>query len=163
VPAVSANAKLITSSSTARCLALLVGAAVLFNGIRVGEVTSLDLVADRPHDVHATVAVKEYTPVRADTKVTLDFQGLTGIPVVALEGGEDATAPKVDNALIAEKGAGESMTQAARNALRKVDNVLSENATPLHQAIANLSTFTDGLARNTPLATQRRRGPSSTI
>jgi len=129
---------------------LLVGAAVLFNGIRVGEVTSLDLVADRPHDVYATVAVTEHTPVRADTKVTLDFQGLTGVPVVALEGGEDANAPKVENALIAEKGAGESMTQAARNALRKVDNVLSENATPLHQAIANLTTFTDGLARNTP-------------
>src|ERR1700759_4576910 len=48
---------------------LLVGAAVLFNGIRVGEVTSLDLVADRPHDVHVTIAVDEQTPVRADTKV----------------------------------------------------------------------------------------------
>jgi phospholipid/cholesterol/gamma-HCH transport system substrate-binding protein len=129
---------------------LLVGAAVLFNGIRVGEVTSLDLVADRPHDVHATIAVAEGTPVRADTKVGLDFQGLTGVPVVALEGGEDAAAPKVEGALVAEKGAGQSMTQAARDALRKVDSVLSENSAPLHDAISNLSTFTDGLARNTP-------------
>lgn len=129
---------------------LLVGAAVLFNGIRVGEVTSLELVADQPHDVHATIAVAEYTPVRADTKVGLDFQGLTGVPVVALEGGEDAAAPKVEGALIAEKGAGQSMTQAARDALRKVDSVLSENAAPLHEAVNNLSTFTDGLARNTP-------------
>jgi phospholipid/cholesterol/gamma-HCH transport system substrate-binding protein len=129
---------------------LLVGAAVLFNGIRVGEVTSLDLVADRPHDVHATIAVAEHTPVRADTKVGLDFQGLTGVPVVALEGGADPAAPKVEGALIAEKGAGQSMTQAARDALHKVDSVLSDNATPLHEAITNLSTFTDGLARNTP-------------
>jgi phospholipid/cholesterol/gamma-HCH transport system substrate-binding protein len=129
---------------------LLVGAAVLFNGIRVGEVTALDLVADRPHDVHATIAVAEQTPVRADTKVSLDFQGLTGVPVVALEGGEDAAAPRVQDALIAEKGAGQSMTQAARDALRKVDSVLSQNAAPLHDAISNLSTFTDGLARNTP-------------
>ena len=129
---------------------LLVGAAVLFNGIRVGEVTSLDLVADRPHDVHATIAVAERTPVRANTKVSLDFQGLTGVPVVALEGGEDASAPPVQGALVAEKGAGQSMTQAARDALRKVDSVLSENAVPLHEAINNLSTFTDGLARNTP-------------
>jgi hypothetical protein len=37
--------------------------------------------------------------------------------------------------LIAEKGAGQSMTQAARDALRRVDSVLSENATPLHDAI----------------------------
>jgi phospholipid/cholesterol/gamma-HCH transport system substrate-binding protein len=129
---------------------LLVGAAVLFNGIRVGEVTSLDLVADRPHDVHATIAVAEHTPVRADTKVGLDFQGLTGVPVVALEGGEDASAPPVKGALNAEKGAGQSMTQAARDALRKVDSVLSENAVPLHEAISNLSTFTGGLARNAP-------------
>jgi phospholipid/cholesterol/gamma-HCH transport system substrate-binding protein len=42
------------------------------------------------------------------------------------------------------------MTQAARDALRKVDHVLSDNAAPLHDAIANLSTFTEGLARNTP-------------
>src|ERR1700752_4130727 len=79
---------------------LLVGAAVLFNGIRVGEVTSLDLVADRPHDVHATIAVAEHTPVRADTKVGLDFQGLTGVPVVALEGGESAEAPPVQGLLV---------------------------------------------------------------
>ena len=129
---------------------LLVGAAVLFNGIRVGEVTSLDLVADRPHDVHATIAVIEHTPVRADTKVGLDFQGLTGVPVVAMEGGEDSAAPKVEGVLIAEKGAGQSMTQAARDALRRVDSVLSDNSVPLHEAITNLSTFTDGLARNTP-------------
>jgi len=129
---------------------LLVGAAVLFNGIRVGEVTSLALVPDRPHDVHATVAVAEHTPVRSDTRVGLDFQGLTGVPVIALEGGEDATAPPVQGALVAEKGAGQSMTQAARDALRKVDSVLSDNAAPLHEAISNLSTFTEGLARNTP-------------
>jgi len=41
------------------------------------------------------------------------------------------------------------MTQAARDALRKVDFVLSENSEPLKKTIANLQTFTDGLARNT--------------
>lgn len=129
---------------------LLVGAAVLFNGIRVGEVTALELIPDRPQDVHATIAVVEHTPVRSDTKVGLDFQGLTGVPVVSLEGGGSDGAPPVQGALIAEKGAGQSMTQAARNALRKVDAVLSDNAAPLHDAITNLSTFSDGLARNTP-------------
>src|SRR6201996_7977447 len=90
---------------------LLVGAGVLFNGIRVGEVTSLALVADHPHDVHATIAVSERTPVRADTKVGLDFQGLTGVPVVALEGGESSSGRPVNGALVAEQGAGQSMTQ----------------------------------------------------
>jgi phospholipid/cholesterol/gamma-HCH transport system substrate-binding protein len=127
---------------------LLVGAGVLFNGIRVGEVTSLDLVADRPHDVHATIAVAERTPVRADTKVTLDFQGLTGVPVISLEGGESAAARLVTGPLIAEKDAGQSMTQAARDALRRVDTVLSDNAAPLHDAIGNIGTFAEALARN---------------
>ncbi len=129
---------------------LLVGAAVLFNGIRVGEVTSLELVADDPQGVHATISVDETTPVRANTKVGLDFQGLTGVPVVALEGGDAAGAAPVKGPLIAEKGAGQSMTQAARDALRKVDDVLSDNAAPLHDTIGNLSIFADGLARNTP-------------
>src|SRR5438477_1195995 len=66
---------------------LLVGAAVLFNGIRVGEVTDLGLAPDNPRRVDATISVASNTPVRADTKVGLEFQGLTGVPVVALEGG----------------------------------------------------------------------------
>jgi phospholipid/cholesterol/gamma-HCH transport system substrate-binding protein len=127
---------------------LLVGAAVLFNGIRVGEVTSLGLVADSPHDVHATIAVAQNTPVRADTRVGLDFQGLTGVPVISLEGGDSAGAPQVTGPLIAEKGAGQSMTQAAREALRRVDTVLSDNAAPLHETIGNLGTFAEALARN---------------
>ena len=129
---------------------LLVGAAVLFNGIRVGEVTSLELSAGDPRGVHAIVAVNENTPVRANTKVGLDFQGLTGVPVVALEGGDAAGAAPVKGPLVAEKGAGQSMTAAARDALRKVDDVLSDNAAPLHDTIGNLSTFAEGLARNTP-------------
>jgi phospholipid/cholesterol/gamma-HCH transport system substrate-binding protein len=127
---------------------LLVGAGVLFNGIRVGEVTALELVPDRPHDVHATIAVAEKTPVRADTKVGLDFQGLTGVPVISLEGGDNPNAPRVTGPLIAEKGAGQSMTQAARDALRRVDTVLTENAAPLHDAIGNIGTFAEALARN---------------
>jgi len=125
---------------------LLVGAGVLFNGIRVGEVTSLEFVADRPHDVRATIAVAQHTPVRADTRVGLDFQGLTGVPVVSLEGGDGAEAPQVSGPLVAEKGAGQSMTQAARDALRRVDMVLSDNAAPLHDAIGNIGTFAEALA-----------------
>ena len=51
--------------------------------------------------------------------------------------------------LIAEPGAGQSMTQAARDALRKVDSVLSDNSGALKDTIANFKMFSDGLARNT--------------
>lgn len=128
---------------------LLIGAGVLFNGIRVGEVTDLALAPDNPRRVNATISVAATTPVRSDTKVGLEFQGLTGVPVIALEGGTLLANTGAVPTLIAEAGAGQSMTQAARDALRKVDSVLSENSEPLKKTIANLQTFTDGLARNT--------------
>jgi phospholipid/cholesterol/gamma-HCH transport system substrate-binding protein len=128
---------------------LLVGAAVLFNGIRVGEVTNLGLAADSPRQVDATIAVALGTPVHADTKVGLDFQGLTGVPVITLEGGKEVGASTASQILVADPAAGQSMTQAARNALGRVDSVLAENAEPLKNTIANLKTFTEGLAKNT--------------
>lgn len=128
---------------------LLVGAGVLFNGIRVGEVTELALAQDNPRFVNATIAVASTTPVRADTKVGLEFQGLTGVPVVALEGGIIVAKAGEMPTLIADPGAGQSMTQAARDALRRVDSVLEENSGPLKDTIANFRTFSDGLARNT--------------
>ena len=54
---------------------LLVGAAVLFNGIRVGEVTDLGLAPDSPRRVNATISVASTTPVRSDTKVRLGISG----------------------------------------------------------------------------------------
>ncbi|RXH08776.1 MCE family protein [Bradyrhizobium guangzhouense] len=127
---------------------LLVGAGVLFNGIRVGEVAQLGLAPDNPRFVNATISVASATPVRADTKVGLDFQGLTGVPVVTLEGGMILAKSGEPLTLIAEAGAGQSMTQAARGALRRVDSVLEDNSGPLKDTIANFRTFSDGLARN---------------
>src|ERR1700716_1544841 len=83
---------------------LLVGAAVLFNGIRVGEVTDLGLASNSPRRVNATVSVASTTPVRSDTKVGLEFQGLTGVPVVALEGGTLLANSGEVPTLIAEPG-----------------------------------------------------------
>lgn len=128
---------------------LLVGAGVLFNGIRVGEVTDLGLAPDNPRRVNATISVASSTPVRSDTRVGLDFQGLTGVPVVALEGGTQLSNSAGMPTLVAEPGAGLSMTQAARDALRKVDAVLSQNSEPLKETIANFKVFSEGLARNT--------------
>src|SRR5450631_705273 len=128
---------------------LLVGAGVLFNGIRVGEVTALALAPDSPRRVNATISVASTTPVRADTKVSLEFQGLTGVPVIALEGGTQIASSGPVPTLIADPGAGLSMTQAARDALLRVDSVLSENSEPLKDTIANFKVFSEGLARNT--------------
>jgi phospholipid/cholesterol/gamma-HCH transport system substrate-binding protein len=132
---------------------LLVGSSVLFNGIRVGEVTGLGLSADAPEDVVATVAVSRGTPIRSDTNVAIETQGLTGGAAVALRGGS-ASAPPVSAenggvpTLIASPQAGQDWTQAARDAFQRVDQVLAENAEALNSAITNIDTFSDALARN---------------
>jgi phospholipid/cholesterol/gamma-HCH transport system substrate-binding protein len=129
---------------------LLKGATVHFNGIRVGEVTDLGLTAEDPKQVMVTAALDPATPVRADTRVEIEFQGLTGATVISLRGGS-ATAPPLSGEpplLVADKVATESLTQAARETLRHLDAILKENADPLKGAIGNLNTFSIALARN---------------
>src|ERR1700682_4919332 len=85
---------------------LLVGAAVLFNGIRVGEVSDLGLAPGKPRSVNASISVASTTPVRADSRVGLEFQGLTGVPVIALEGGIMVANSGEVPTLFADAGAG---------------------------------------------------------
>ncbi|HSD91521.1 MAG TPA: ABC-type transport auxiliary lipoprotein family protein [Methyloceanibacter sp.] len=132
---------------------LLVGSAVLFNGIRVGEVTGLGLDPDAPQDVIATIAVDPNTPIRGDTIVSIETQGLTGGAAVALKGGSaDSPAVKAEGGLpptlIAAPLAGQDWTQSARDAFQRVDTILAENSEALHSAISNIDTFSDALARN---------------
>jgi phospholipid/cholesterol/gamma-HCH transport system substrate-binding protein len=132
---------------------LLVGSTVLFNGIKVGEVTDLALNPEHPQQVIATVAVDRGTPIGTDTLVSIETQGLTGGAAVAMTGGSAAppiapgegAAPPV---LIAKAGAGQDWTQAARDAFQHIDGILSDNSESLHDAIANIDTFSDALARN---------------
>ncbi len=132
---------------------LEVGSAVLFNGIRVGEVTGLALDREHPDQVVATIGVVNGVPVRSDTTVGIELQGLTGGAAVTLTGGTGDSPPvSAENGeppvLIAEPGAGLDWTSLGREVLRKLDNILSDNADNLHSAIANFNTFTDVLARN---------------
>src|SRR5207302_10426773 len=68
------------------------GGNVNFNGIRVGEVVSVKL--DNPRRVVALAMVENNAPLRKDTLVGLEFQGLTGDAAISVKGGEEA-APSV--------------------------------------------------------------------
>ena len=67
------------------------GGSVNFNGIRVGEVVSVKL--DDPRRVVALAMVENAAPIRKDTLVGLEFQGLTGVAAISLKGGEVAAPP----------------------------------------------------------------------
>ncbi|HEX2842855.1 ABC-type transport auxiliary lipoprotein family protein [Hyphomicrobium sp.] len=132
---------------------LVKGASVLFNGIRVGEVTDIELSPDAPKDVLVTLAVDKSAPVRSDTVVNVDFQGLTGAPVIELSGGAPGASPlAASNGAIPLLTAGpestETLTQSARGTLTRLDKVIDDNSAALHDAIAGISTFAGVLSRN---------------
>jgi phospholipid/cholesterol/gamma-HCH transport system substrate-binding protein len=129
------------------------GASVTFNGIRVGEVTALSLDPKDPKNSVATISIDTTTPVRADTEVSLDSQGLTGISVLALRGGSSTAGPvtaKLDDVplLTAGSSASQDMMAAARDVARRIDTVLLENQQALKNSLKNIETFTDMLAKN---------------
>ncbi|HME29063.1 MAG TPA: MlaD family protein [Pseudolabrys sp.] len=132
---------------------LQVGGNVLFNGIRVGEVTSLRLDPDKPSQVIAMLAVNKSTPIRSDTRVGLEFAGLTGVAAVSLKG-VSATTPLIEReegeppTLRADPSASQDMMQAARDVLNKAEEVIAANQEALHRAVTDIATFSASLARN---------------
>lgn len=133
---------------------LRTGGSVLFNGIRVGEVTDLKLNPKNPKQVTATISVAVDTPVRADTRASLTFQGLTGIASLSLKGGSANAAalappPGETMPIIAvEEDATQDAIESARETLKKIDTILVQNQESLKSAIKNIDTFTAVLARN---------------
>jgi phospholipid/cholesterol/gamma-HCH transport system substrate-binding protein len=106
----------------------------LFNGIRVGEVTGLALDPERPDQVIATIGVDSQTPVRSDTRVGIESQGLTGGAAVTLNGAIRKPARRRRRrstpVLIADPGAGQDWQSLGREALRKLDNILRQRRQP---------------------------------
>jgi phospholipid/cholesterol/gamma-HCH transport system substrate-binding protein len=134
---------------------LRTGATVLFNGIRVGEVTDLKLNPEHPKQVMATLSIDKSVAVRADVVIGLEFQGLTGIASVSLKGGSTSApvvagvgSKEVPPALTAPPGATTDVTQAARDSLRRLDDFIAENQKAFHSTLDNLDKFTGALARN---------------
>ena len=132
---------------------LRVGSSVLFNGIRVGEVTALKLDPEAPSQVTALIVVNKATPIRSDTYVGLEFTGLTGIAAVSLKG-ISTSAPLLEKeegeppSLRADISASQDTMQAARDVLAKADAVIVANQEDLRKAIKNLTAFTETLAKN---------------
>src|SRR5271154_7531305 len=127
------------------------GGSVSFNGIRIGEVISVKL--DNPRRVVALAMVENSAPIRKDTLVGLEFQGLTGVAAISLKGGEE-TAPPVPldedgvPVLTADPNALQDVTEAIRGTLQNINRVVADNQEAVKNSLHNLETFTSSLARN---------------
>ena len=127
------------------------GGSVNFNGIRVGEVISVKL--DNPRRVVALAMVENNAPIRKDTLVGLEFQGLTGVAAISLKGGEEAAPPvPLDEdgvpVLTADPNRLQDVTEAIRGTLQNINRVVADNQDAVKNSLRNLETFTNSLSRN---------------
>jgi len=68
------------------------GGEVHFNGIRVGEVTDLNLDPERGNQVIARVRLNGTTPVRVTSRAQLEPQGITGLNYIQITAGDPESA-----------------------------------------------------------------------
>jgi phospholipid/cholesterol/gamma-HCH transport system substrate-binding protein len=127
------------------------GGNVNFNGIRVGEVVSVKL--DNPRRVVALAMVENNAPIRKDTLVGLEFQGLTGVAAISLKGGEEAAPPvPLDEdgipMLTADPNKLQDVTEAIRATLQNINKVVADNQEAVKNSLKNLEVFTTSLSRN---------------
>jgi phospholipid/cholesterol/gamma-HCH transport system substrate-binding protein len=127
------------------------GGSVNFNGIRVGEVVSVKL--DNPRRVVALAMVENNAPIRKDTLVGLEFQGLTGVAAISLKGGEEAapSPPLAEDGiptLTADPTKLQDVTEAIRGTLQNINKLVADNQESVNKSLKNLETFTTSLARN---------------
>ena len=121
------------------------GGNVNFAGVQIGTIKSLKL--DNPRKVVALAMVDSSAPIRKDTVVGLEFQGLTGIAAISLTGGA-ATAPPVplDEDGIPVLRADVSEIESIRDSLHNVDRILVGNQALVKDALLSFETYTASLA-----------------
>lgn len=133
------------------------GGEVHFNGIKVGEVTRLELDRRDPNRVIARVRVTADVPIREDSSATLEPQGITGVNYIQITAGTTAkrmlkdTVPdgeipvvRSQNSALSDllQGGGTVLTRTIE-ALDRVNKVLSdENVKTLGAALSDVQAIT---------------------
>ena len=121
------------------------GGNVNFAGVQIGTIKSLKL--DNPRKVVALAMVDNSAPIRKDTAVGLEFQGLTGIAAISLTGGEAAAAPvPLDEDGMPVLRADLSEIESIRDSLHNVDRILVGNQAVVKDALLSFETYTASLA-----------------
>ncbi len=136
------------------------GSVVRFNGLRVGEVTVIDLVPSDPSRVMAIIEIDQKTPVKTDTRARLEYQGLTGQASVQLSGGTAAApalvVPDGGRAVIfADRSDFQDILETAQRLatrtdaiLAKVEKIVADNESSIGGTVKSVETFAKALADN---------------
>lgn len=136
------------------------GSSVLFNGLRVGEVTQISFVANDPRRVSVMAQVAGNVPIKKDTKARLEIQGLTGGAAIALSGGAADAPPLLGEngkppVIVAEPSELQNIMESVQSlsakgeaVLEKVDKLLSDNGAAINDTVKNVDAFSKALSDN---------------
>jgi phospholipid/cholesterol/gamma-HCH transport system substrate-binding protein len=115
------------------------GGEVRFNGIKVGEVTTLRLDSEDPNKVIAHIKINAQTPVRTDSVAQLNFQGITGVTFIQILAGDPKSpmlvpvggvTPRIQTSrtLVDELfQGGQDLVTVSGDTLRKINDTLSDD------------------------------------
>lgn len=139
------------------------GSAVLFNGVKVGDVRRVYLDLTNPQVAVADAEVDRLTPITRSTQADVGLAGLTGQANIELKGG-DPTEQNIlhlaeQNDEIAEITASPSavtnLLQTAQSLMTRADAVIGElegfvkeARGPLTQTVQNIEQFSQALSEN---------------
>ena len=136
------------------------GSAVLFNGMKVGEVTAIDFLENDPGRVAAIIDINSRAPVKIDTKARLELQGLTGASAIALIGGAmDASPIEATSGALPVIEADRSdfqnllenvqkLSARAEDTFGKLDALIAQSGPALNDTIQNVAKFSRALGDN---------------
>lgn len=137
------------------------GSSVLFNGLRVGEVTNIYLQPDDPRRIYGVISVDNTTPLRVDTRARIESQGLAGVVAIQLLGGDPNAAilqPQPGENLptiVAEQSEFQDILQTVRTIAKRAEDMLGsveglvkENAEPISNTVRNVERFSAALGEN---------------
>ncbi len=139
------------------------GSAVLFNGVKVGDVKRVFIDVENPTAAIADAEIDRLTPITKSTKADIGLAGLTGQANIELKGADPNEANLLDEAerdgrvaeIIANPSAVTSLLQSAQDIFKRTDSVLNELETftrdvrgPLTATVRNTEKFSDALAAN---------------
>jgi phospholipid/cholesterol/gamma-HCH transport system substrate-binding protein len=120
------------------------GGPVNFDGVPAGEIKSIKL--ESPRKIVALVMLDNSAPIRKDTAVGIEFQGLTGVAAISLVGGA-ASAPPVplDPDGVPVLTADWSEQQSITDTLHNVDKVIVDNEGTIKDTLVSFETYTASL------------------
>jgi len=139
------------------------GSAVLFNGVKVGDVRRVYIDVTNPGVAIADTRVDRLTPITKSTRADIGIAGLTGQANIELRGGSTDEPNLLQQAeeagtiaeIQAEPSAVTNLLQTAQTLLNRADRVLSglegfvdDARGPLTDTVQNVQRFSKALSEN---------------